>query len=54
MQTIVIATTPNNASAATMEITAIDAFISEPSEGDYFLKISATRLQNETFSIDYT
>jgi hypothetical protein len=47
MTVTVTTTTPNNASAATIAIIAIDVFISGLSgKGSYLLRISATRLQN--------
>jgi hypothetical protein len=47
-------TTPNNASADTIAITAnVVSFISRPYHGSYCIRISATRLQNERFSIGY-
>jgi hypothetical protein len=51
MLTIVIATTPSNASAAIIAITAnvVLLFIFKPIGGRYLLRISATKLQNETF-----
>jgi hypothetical protein len=49
--TIVIATTPSNASAAIIAITANVVLLSifKPIGGRYLLRISATKLQNETF-----
>jgi hypothetical protein len=43
-------TTPNTANAATIEITVTDVFISRLKKRSYFLRISATWLQNKTFS----
>ena len=40
-------TTPSTANAATMATTAIDVFISMLKRISYFLKISATKLQNK-------
>ena len=46
----VTATTPSNPSAVTMAITVNVVSISKVWKGTYFLRISATRLQNKTFS----
>jgi hypothetical protein len=52
IETIVIATTPNNASAATMAITTNVVLLISELKKTLFLKSSATRLHYETFFAD--